>query len=107
MFWKQHLPQPVSAVVGPTFSRGRESLEKRVTAAVTLQGTSLYSQLQLGCSQLQFNIAPAPSRTSHGSLHRFPFLSLYKSVQESFLPCFPEELQGLCPPLHTELVALV
>lgn len=31
---------------------------------------------------------------------RISILSLSQSVQGSFLPCFPEELQAWCPPLH-------
>lgn len=66
------------------------------------EGTSLNSQLQLGCSQPQFKIAPAPwipAQNSH--LVTVP-------VSARVVPAmFSRGLQGLCPPLHTGLVALV
>lgn len=100
MFWKQHLLQ---LVWNPPFPGGQKAW-RRVTADVTFPGSSLCSQLPPGCAQLQCNTLHLPTAPMDP---RNSMLSLSQSVQGSFLPCFPEELQGWCPPLHRVLVALV
>lgn len=94
MFWKQHLPQLERW--DPPFPGG-EKAWRRVTADVTVQGASLYLQLQLGCAHLQFNTSPAPSHTSQGSqdFHLAPVQVMF-SRGAAGLVSSPSECWWLC-----------
>lgn len=95
---------PAPAVVGPTFSMGTENLEKGDSCCAMTRHFLVFPAAAWLCSA-QFNSAAAPSHTSHGAQNFHPVT--VPAVQGLFLPCFPEELQGWCPPLHRVLVALV